>query len=334
MKRETEDYCGEYTDPKDMEEKAPEAHSRCRLGAMPVTIVVPVLNREVIVERCLASIESQDIRPLKVVLVDNGSTDGSLSKLESWARRVKSEDIEARVITEPERGAAKARNAGLEMVETPWVMFFDSDDELRTDHLRRLVGAMRECPDANLIGWDVVLHFPDGRRRLKYFPERHLYRNVLFAGKMSTQSYAVETRLVKEAGGWNNRLGCWDDIELAVRLLDRRPVIRRLDGQWVDVMVSDDSITGPDFKSRAAECIESLRILAKYYPGDMLGDIDLKKIILAGNVTAEHSPLGDGIFIDVMKHARGRRHRLALRLAYMYVSRGYRGIARIFHPMM
>lgn len=302
--------------------------------AMPVTIVVPVLNREVIVERCLASIESQDIRPLKVVLVDNGSTDGTLSKLEAWAERVKNEDIDARVITEEERGAAKARNAGLDMVETPWVMFFDSDDELRSDHMRRLTDAMRECPDANIIGWDVMLHFPDGRRRRKYFPGKHLYRNVLFEGLMSTQSYAVETTLIKSAGGWNNRLGCWDDIELAVRLLARKPQIRRLDGQWVDVIVSDDSITGPDFKSRAPQCIESLRSIAKFYPQDKLGDIDLKEVILAGNVTAEHSPIGDGIFLDVMKRARGRRHRLALRLAYMYVCRGYRGIARIFHPFM
>ncbi|MGN0223934.1 MAG: glycosyltransferase family 2 protein, partial [Muribaculaceae bacterium] len=50
-----------------------------------LTIVIPVYNRATIVERTLASVAAQTLRPLSVVLVDNNSTDGTLSVLQRWA---------------------------------------------------------------------------------------------------------------------------------------------------------------------------------------------------------------------------------------------------------
>lgn len=301
---------------------------------VPLTIVIPVRNREVIVERCLASLESQDIRPLKIVLVDNDSEDSTLSKLERWAERVKDDNIEAMVISEPRCGASIARNTGLGLVETPWVMFFDSDDAMPSNHISQVLQAARERPDAEIIGWDTLLHLPGDKKRRSRFPSRHLHRNALLSGNMSTQSYAVLASLARNCGGWDEELSCWDDVDFALRLLNRTPKIVKLDGQHVDVYRHENSITGLDYTSRATECLKALDRISIYASEGLMKDVELKRTILAANLRAEGTARGDGIFLDIIKNAQGRRHRLALRAAYAYTSRGFRGIARIIHPLM
>lgn len=303
-------------------------------GFMPVTIVIPVYNREVIIERCLASVEAQDIRPLKVILVDNNSTDGTLSKLTRWAEMVKPSNIEATVITESKQGGAAARNAGLAHVVTPWVMFFDSDDTMRTNHISKIVETIRRNPGTNLIGWGIKLHFLNNTTKTKHFPVKNILRNILFGGSLSTQSYAVTADLARKAGGWNSDLHCWDDIEFAVRLMRFSPVIEIIKGLWVDVYQSEDSITGMDMTSRADECIAALNHIEGFYPESMRNDVYLKRVILAGRMTFEKSPRGDGLFLQTIKHVYNRHQRLILRLAYAYTSRGYHGIARIMHPFI
>ncbi|MDE6528594.1 MAG: glycosyltransferase family 2 protein, partial [Muribaculaceae bacterium] len=93
-----------------------------------ITIVVPVYNRAGIVERTLESIRQQSHRPLSVVLVDNNSTDNTPHVLRKWKSEVEAPDMQVTIVDEPVAGAPAARNRGLGLTTTPYVMFFDSDD--------------------------------------------------------------------------------------------------------------------------------------------------------------------------------------------------------------
>ncbi|MDE6693286.1 MAG: glycosyltransferase family 2 protein, partial [Muribaculaceae bacterium] len=91
-----------------------------------LSVIIPVYNRENVVVRTLDSVKAQSYRPIKLILVDNDSADGSLFTLLHWASMNKSDDFVIEVASESTRGAAAARNAGLRLANTPWGMFFDS----------------------------------------------------------------------------------------------------------------------------------------------------------------------------------------------------------------
>ena len=83
-----------------------------KFPAVPLTVVIPVYNREGIVLRTLESLDRQTCRDFRVVLVDNASTDRTREVLEQWGRRT---DLEVEIICENRPGAAAARAAGLKI---------------------------------------------------------------------------------------------------------------------------------------------------------------------------------------------------------------------------
>ena len=97
-------------------------------GAHMLTIVIPVHNRRNLVEHTLGSLRQQTAPRFATVLVDNASTDGSIEVLRKWQAENNSPERPVTVLSESTPGACAARNRGLDAVESPWVLFFDSDD--------------------------------------------------------------------------------------------------------------------------------------------------------------------------------------------------------------
>ena len=94
-----------------------------------VSIIVPVYNAEKYLCHCLDSIISQDYRNLEIILINDGSTDTSLEICQNYA----SKDSRIVLISKENGGQSSARNIALDVVRGEWVMFIDSDDEIRKD---------------------------------------------------------------------------------------------------------------------------------------------------------------------------------------------------------
>src|SRR5687768_15501471 len=100
------------------------------LGGVPLTrapkvsVVVPVYNVEPYLAACLQSISAQTYRNIEVVVVDDGSTDGSLAV----ARRARRQDRRIRIVTQPNGGLSSARNTGTAAATGEYLAFVDSDD--------------------------------------------------------------------------------------------------------------------------------------------------------------------------------------------------------------
>ena len=91
-----------------------------------VSIIIPVYNAEAYIENCLDSILNQSFKDYEVLLVNDGSTDGSLNKLEKYVLEHKNFQL---FVTE-NRGAAGARNIGLHPATGKYIKFIDADDSL------------------------------------------------------------------------------------------------------------------------------------------------------------------------------------------------------------
>lgn len=91
-----------------------------------ISVIIPVYNAEATLKKCVDSVLMQPFADFEVILVDDGSKDGSLQICEEYARR----DSRVTVIHKENGGVSSARNRGLEIAKGTWVTFVDSDDYL------------------------------------------------------------------------------------------------------------------------------------------------------------------------------------------------------------
>lgn len=99
-----------------------------------ISVIVPVYKAEQYLERCVKSILEQTYQNFELILVDDGSPDGSPILCDKWAEK----DSRVHVIHKKNGGASSARNAGLKIAKGNWIAFADSDDWLNETALKTL----------------------------------------------------------------------------------------------------------------------------------------------------------------------------------------------------
>lgn len=102
-----------------------------------VSIIIPVYNAEKYLHRCVQSMQDQVYQNWEAVFVNDGSTDGSLDILQSYAEK----DSRIRIINQDNAGAAAARNVGLESISGEYFLFVDADDYISTDFISKTLAA-------------------------------------------------------------------------------------------------------------------------------------------------------------------------------------------------
>jgi CDP-glycerol glycerophosphotransferase len=105
-----------------------------------ISVVVPMYNVEDYLGSCLRSVEAQTFDDLEVIMVDDGSTDGSSEIAAEFAQR----DPRFRLVTQANGGLSKARNTGVAAARGELLAFLDSDDVLPADAYERLAGALQQ----------------------------------------------------------------------------------------------------------------------------------------------------------------------------------------------
>lgn len=108
------------------------------MSELMVSVIVPVYNAQNYLEQCIRSIQEQTLQEIEVLLVDDGSTDGSADII----RRLAGEDGRLRLITQKNAGGGAARNRGMAEAKGRYLMFLDGDDYFSPELLEKLSGQM------------------------------------------------------------------------------------------------------------------------------------------------------------------------------------------------
>ena len=112
-------------------------------------MVIPTYNRKSILPRAIDSVLAQRFVPHEIIVVDDGSTDGTAA----WIRKTYPT---VTLVEQDNCGVSAARNAAIALATGDWIAFLDSDDSWHPEKLLAQVNALREAPDAVLIHCDEI----------------------------------------------------------------------------------------------------------------------------------------------------------------------------------
>ena len=154
-----------------------------------ISIVVPVYNAADYLRRCLDSILKQTYDRFEVILVNDGSTDGSGGICQDYAAR----DSRIQVVHQENQGPSAARNRGLQLAQGEYVTFVDADDFLEATYLEVLYQSLVEH-DADIS----ICNFTS------FNEERQSFLFSITQEMFFEQTYSVQEWLQKESSGANN----------------------------------------------------------------------------------------------------------------------------------
>lgn len=115
-----------------------------------ISIIVPVYNVAGLLPRCIESIQAQTYTDWELILIDDGSKDGSLAVCERYAAG----DSRIRVFPQTNRGVSETRNRGISLARGRYLQFIDSDDSIEPEMLRQMHSALeRDRSDVAICGY-------------------------------------------------------------------------------------------------------------------------------------------------------------------------------------
>ncbi|ROO26353.1 glycosyltransferase family 2 protein [Salinisphaera japonica] len=114
---------------------------------MKFSVVLSLYNKQAFVRRALESVLCQSYSDFELIVIDDGSTDGSLSVV----RGIASNDARVRIISQANAGPGMARNAGVREARYSWVALIDADDAWRSDHLAEIARLISDFPHARIV---------------------------------------------------------------------------------------------------------------------------------------------------------------------------------------
>jgi glycosyltransferase involved in cell wall biosynthesis len=276
-----------------------------------VSVVIPSFNRRVMVREAVASVLAQRGAAFELIVVDDGSTDGSAGELEGVAAE---HPGVMRVERREHRGVAAARNRGIALARAPLVAFLDSDDLWSTDKLARQIAYARAHPEY-AISQTAEVWMRDGRRvnpgRRHQKRAGDIFIESLHTCLVSPSAVIVRTELIRALGGFDEDLTAAEDYDSWLRVLVSHEV------GLLDEPLVTRRAGHPDQLSAATPAIDRFRILAL---AKVLSDVRLPgaKRAAAAEVMAEKCAI----------YAKGLRRRGLEDEAALYERAGADALAR------
>lgn len=219
---------------------------------LPLTVIIPVFNREETLAATLRSVEQQaGFRVAKVLVIDDRSTDGSVAVAEGLGYEV---------VRLPENGgAAAARNVGIGLAKTPWIAFLDSDDRWRPN----LLATLWPFTDSHvLVSGSAYLRA--GTQLVSMIgvqPPGLTLRGPLDIvdpeNPIVTSSTLVRGDIVSELGGFDTTWSYSEDFDLWLRVLEHGP-------GWCDATPTIEYQRGATSKSEHGSEVDDARVRIVY----------------------------------------------------------------------
>jgi glycosyltransferase involved in cell wall biosynthesis len=189
-----------------------------------VSIIIPTYNRAKMIIKTLDSIFAQTYQNFEVIVVDDGSTDNTIQILNDYKPSVSRNDIVLKILEQENTGAPAARNNGLRNADGEYIVFFDSDDLMLPERIKKQVHKMIEDQsDCCAAGY---LQESKQKKLLPHILKQNALYSF-FKGSLwgSTQCWMFKKSLILQVNGYDEALSCRQDIDITFRILMQCPKI-------------------------------------------------------------------------------------------------------------
>jgi glycosyltransferase involved in cell wall biosynthesis len=189
---------------------------------MTLTVLMPAFNASRFIGEAIDSVLRQTHCDFELLVVDDGSTDGTLAVAQSYAAR----DPRVRVTSHANVGIANTLNGALDSIASDWVVCMHADDVMLPDRVARQLAFVHENPDVAVAGSHVVLIDAAGReigRSRSHLTSRQAVERAVFEGQcVAFHHPAVMFRrsVIAAVGGYRQAFWPAEDTELWNRVVD------------------------------------------------------------------------------------------------------------------
>lgn len=170
------------------------------------SVVIPLYNKEEFILRAVESVLSQKFINFEIIIIDDGSTDNSLTAIEDIL------DPRVRIIQQANRGVGSTRNTGIEEAKNNWVAFLDADDAWSKNHLNELHKIINTFPSAGIVSTNYLEthtnlnqskideNKPSNIRLIDYFFEASKPNTIVCSSCL-----AINKKVYQKLGGFSNK---------------------------------------------------------------------------------------------------------------------------------
>ncbi|MCH8495050.1 MAG: glycosyltransferase [Balneolales bacterium] len=178
---------------------------------LTVTIYLVTKNRLELLQRAIKSVEEQTFRDFELIVVDDGSDDGTAGFLATYQA-----DFPFRFVSNPKSiGAPASRNRAIEMAEGVFITGLDDDDRFMPNRLERFVNDWQ--PGISLLASESILVTDNGKKRWRK-PSIIRFEDLLYRNLIGNQVF-TRTEYIRSVGGFDTALEAAQDYDLWLRLV-------------------------------------------------------------------------------------------------------------------
>lgn len=261
-----------------------------------ISIVLPVYNVEKYLERCLKTVIAQTYKNIEIILVNDGSTDGSLKICEKY----KFADTRIKIINKENGGLSDARNVGIKNSTGEYITFIDSDDKVEFDYVEYLYNLIKKSHvDISVCAHTVVVEKTNNNFIVPtdniLLSDKIAIKNMLYGDKVDTSAWAkLYKRSLFNEIEYPKGMLC-EDIATTYKLFMMAEKIIFGSQSKYNYIIRENSITTQKFNVKKLDLLEMTDLMGKdvlkVYP-------DLYKAVMRRRIYSRFSTLNHMLSIQ------------------------------------
>ncbi len=187
-----------------------------------VSVIIPTLNRINTLQRAIDSVIAQSFKSIEIIVVDNGSSDGSVNMLKKNYPTVK-------LIHEHKSGVSASRNKGIMYAKNTWIAFLDSDDAWDQKKLEKQINLLHNSHDKYRLIHTNEIWIRNGKKinQMKKHQKfgGYIFDECLSLCCISPSSVLIDRSIFDDMGLFNENLPVCEDYDMWLRICSKEAVL-------------------------------------------------------------------------------------------------------------
>ena len=187
-----------------------------------VSVIIPTLNRINTLQRAIDSVIAQSFKSIEIIVIDNGSSDGSVNMLKKYYPTVK-------LIHEHKSGVSASRNKGIKYAKNTWIAFLDSDDAWDQKKLEKQINLLHNSHDKYRLIHTNEIWIRNGKKinQMKKHQKfgGYIFNECLSLCCISPSSVLIDRSIFDDMGLFNENLPVCEDYDMWLRICSKEAVL-------------------------------------------------------------------------------------------------------------